>query len=633
MENYRATLTRDLKALRSSSRTLHDIFEISFAHAGMRAYERLVDLRLETATYGELRVEIESFASYLRSAFPPMEGEWIGIDLPNSPSFIIAFWGSLMAGYSPYLINSYYPLELRSRLLARLGIKKTITFSNDYRDQQRPDITGFPRGGKVDPAWWADRFAISSTLTGLEAKIAVYEGRAVAAEIENSEEIVRGNPWFMHDYHGAIKVAAILPFFHVFGLIVSYLWFSFYGRTIVFFKDLAPETVRSSIIRHEITHVFAPPLLFHKLQRGIEEGVKRAGEKKKRSFGKAVNFIAKVGDFAPRLSLRLSRFLLREVRREAFGDSPCFMISGGAYIDPVALKTINAIGYPLFNGYGTTEISITGANLARKFSSRIDGSIGAPFPSVSYTLEKDGTLLVRGTSLASKILYLDGREKEVTAFKTNDLVESHNGSYFIIGRKNDLFISENGENVSPDLIERQLALPLATRFSVLELHDKLTLVIEYRKGLSSSLIADELEKAKTLLGNIPYGQNVHDILLTYDPISNPNAIKVSREQLRRAIREGKVNLVAPSSLQTRKAKTNEGSTTLSLVEGLFLDSLGREAEIGPDSDYFLDLGGDSMGYISLLLSIERTFDVHLDLEREGSPRTPADFLKIIEGKQ
>ena len=128
MENYRSTVKHDLGKLRNSKRRLQDIFNIAFSHENMIAVERLNDLKLEEITYKELRREIENFASYLHYEYKPEEGEWIAIDLANGPLFLIAFWGSLMAGFNPYLVNSYYPLSLRLSLLDRLKIKKVPVF-------------------------------------------------------------------------------------------------------------------------------------------------------------------------------------------------------------------------------------------------------------------------------------------------------------------------------------------------------------------------------------------------------------------------------------------------------------------------------------------------------------------------
>lgn len=634
MENYRSTVKHDLGELRNSKRRLQDIFNIAFSHENMIAVERLNDLKLEEITYKELRREIENFASYLHHEYKPEDGEWIAIDLANGPLFLIAFWGSLMAGFNPYLVNSYYPLSLRLSLLDRLKIKKVLSLSKDYEDFVKPNLTSFSlRQETPKEEWWADNFALSSALTGMEAKIAIYDGKSISAEIENSEALLQANSWFMKDYRKRIKVAAILPFFHIFGIMVSYLWFAFYGRTMVFFNNLSTETVRATIIRHGVTHIFAPPLLFNKLCKGITEGVKQAGEKKQKAFNKGVNLISKIGDTSSKFAQFLAEHLMKEVRMQAFGESPKFMISGGAFIKPEVLKVVNAIGYPLFNGYGTTEASITGANLSLKFSERTNGSVGSPFPSITYLIDKDGSLSIKGTSLAKKIIYNDGRVEDIDTFQTNDLMKIKDGNYYIEGRKSDLFISSNGENVSPDLIEKALNVSLANAFSILELDDKLTLILQYNEGIASILMEKEISSLKEQLSKIAYGSSVTNIMVTFDPIANQNAIKPSRAQLKKAIKDGNVHLLSPKEFH-KPERTEEGADeTLKAIEEIFLSSLGEKVTITPDSDYFVDLGGDSMGYISLLLSLEKAFDIHFDLEKDNNLRTPMAFYKKIKDKQ
>lgn len=634
MKNYRKIVKEDLAKLRSSSHTMKDIFDISFSHENMIAYERLNNFHIESVTYKDLKKQIVKFADSLMKNHKPVKGEFIAIDLENGPSFLIAFWGSLMAGYIPYLVNSYYPLSLREALLNRLKINKVITFSNAYPDFEKIDINLTLKNINEEGTFkenWANSFALSSTLTGLEAKIVLYEGESIALEIENSDDIISKNSWFMQDYKGRIKIASILPLFHIFGIMVSYLWFAFFGRTIVFFNNLSEETVRATIIRHGITHIFAPPLLFNKLSDGIEKGLSLESKKKQKAYSKAINLIAKIGDIAPKLSLYLSRKLMKEVRTKAFGESPRFMISGGAYISSTVLKNINGIGYPLFNGYGTTETSITSLNLSLKFSSRIDGSIGKPFKSVTYSLLDNNNLLVKGKSLAKKIIYLNGKEEVINEVLTNDILIYQDDTYFINGRTSDLYISDNGENISPDLIEREINLPLANSFSILELDGKLTLIIQYDEHITPLLIKRELEQLRKELYQISYGKYISNILLTHDNLSSLHAIKVSRKLLKKNIKENKIKFFNIDKLDQKveddKDKEDE---YMILIKKNFQDCLLKETIINQDSDFFLDLGGDSLGYITLLTTIEETFQVKFDLEKDRNLRTPFDFYSRIK---
>ena len=140
MKNYKVIVKEDLSLLRNSKRELKDIFKISFSHENTVAYEQLVNFEIQKVTYVQLKEKIEQFASFLTSNYAPKKDEYIGIDLANSPNFIIAFYGSLMAGYAPYLINSYYPLNLRIALLNRLGINKVITLNDQYDPFIKIDI-------------------------------------------------------------------------------------------------------------------------------------------------------------------------------------------------------------------------------------------------------------------------------------------------------------------------------------------------------------------------------------------------------------------------------------------------------------------------------------------------------------
>ena len=45
-----------------------------------------------------------------------------------------------------------------------------------------------------------------------------------------------------------------------------------------------------------------------------------------------------------------------KVKKLLLGDKVKFCISGGGYLSNDTLRTINGLGYPLYNGYGMTEI-------------------------------------------------------------------------------------------------------------------------------------------------------------------------------------------------------------------------------------------------------------------------------------
>jgi len=635
MENckrtVKETIRNDLGAIIKSGKTLKDIYNVIFSHRDLIAYERLVDFEIDAVTYKAHDSEIRAFAAYLKYTYPDLAGRYIAVDLPNAPGFLTAFWGILMSGNKPYLVNSFYPPDLRISLLKRLDVKLVITGAADYAGFTVVNIDTIDKKcPRITDEFWQDGFALSSALTGLEAKICVFDGDAVVNQILNTKDILRKNNWLMNDYQRRLKVAMILPLFHIFGIMAAYFWFAFFGFTMVFLKDNSPETIRGTINRHKVTHIFAPPILFLKLYKGIMNGISQESEKLRNKFQKGVKLAFALQNIFPSLGVKISKRLFKETLAASFGPSPMFMISGGAYIDAEALKIINCIGYPLFNGYGTTETAISGANMARKISRRIDGSIGSPFKSANYTFDGDGTLIVSGSSICKRIITLKGEESGFSGIRTNDLVKITDGRYFISGRKSDLYIGENGENISPDAIQKELKVKNANRFCVLDLNGRLSLILEYNERLPGVIIAHEIEYIKNALAKITYGHNVSGIFITHQPIANPNAVKVSRELLRRRIAEGEIVLRDCKKFNDTAPKNNGADdAAMTLIKEAFRCAADTGATAESSSDFFTDLGGDSLGYFSLISEIESIFNIRINLEKSSNLRTPERFYKYI----
>jgi len=629
MRRYKKIVKNNLKKIVTTSQTMKDIYSVIFSHSKFTAYEILVGHQIKAVTYATLDQEIREFAGFLNEKYPAEGHPYVGIDLANSPNFLLAFWGALMSGYQPYLINSYYPTELKHKLLQRLDAKFVITDNDDYKDIPVIKMEDATKTKALGDDHWANEFSLSSTLTGLEAKMCVYDGQTVINQIMNAKEIIKTNNWLITDYNNQIKVAMVLPLFHIFGIMAGYFWFSFFGQTIVFFKDNAPDTVRATINRHKITHIFAPPVLFHKLYKGIMHALSQDPQKKKK-FNLGIKIAMFFQNVFPNFGVKLSRKLFKEVLDASFGDSPRFMISGGAYIEKDALKVINCLGYPLFNGYGTTETAITGANLAKKIKRRINGSIGAPFSSVQYLFDTDQVLSVKGASICKKIISLNSEETDFDAIKTNDIVKKIKGKYYIVGRKNDLFIGENGENISPDTIQNELVVKHANRYCVLEMNAKLVIVLEYAPNTLKTLILNEVEEIKKTLSRIAYGRNINEIFVTFQEIANPNAIKASRALLRRRVSEGTVVLTDYKNLNQVDANISEDDM-LALIMKVFSDTVKDDSvTVSPTSDFFVDLGGDSIEYIMLITQLEKIFNVGVNRSDTKILRTPAEFYSYLK---
>ena len=143
------------------------------------------------------------------------------------------------------------------------------------------------------------------------------------------------------------------------------------------------------------------------------------------------------------------------VGREVFGKRLNHIIVGGAYLDPMYVTEFRKYGITIWQGYGMTETSpVIAFNGERGIS---DGSVGRPIDNTEVKIE-DGEILVRGDIVMKG--YYKMPEETAEALKdgwmhTGDLGRfDENGFLYITGRKKNLIILANGENVSPEELRK-----------------------------------------------------------------------------------------------------------------------------------------------------------------------------------
>ena len=86
----------------------------------------------------------------------------------------------------------------------------------------------------------------------------------------------------------------------------------------------------------------------------------------------------------------------------------------------------------------------------------MSGSVGRPLKYVNYQINNDGELIVNSKAMANFII-VDGKKQNNVDrwFVTHDLAKRVGDSYFLEGRKDDLLVPSNGENVNPNFNNNQ----------------------------------------------------------------------------------------------------------------------------------------------------------------------------------
>lgn len=131
---------------------------------------------------------------------------------------------------------------------------------------------------------------------------------------------------------------------------------------------------------------------------------------------------------------------------------------GGAQFQPDVIQALNDQGIRVLQSYGATEAG--GLGFDWEMTPECRDTIGKPCPEIQTKIV-DGELFLRSDSLMSGYY----KDPEATAevlidgwYATGDLCRMDADGYLrLVGRKKNLIILSNGENVSPEEIEAKLS--------------------------------------------------------------------------------------------------------------------------------------------------------------------------------
>lgn len=620
-------------ALVSSDRSLKAIFEIMFRLEGEILCEGNDGFRISKITYGQMKKSIEKTAAAIYEKIGA-KGEFIALALDNSPEWISAFWGILKSGNKPYLVNLRYPDSLSCAILKTLDVKYIISDKISNLSAETLLISTLKSDKNCPDDVFENEIAFSSSATSMKETICFYKGEQIAEQILNFKSIIKASPRMARHYKGSLKQLAFLPFYHVFGLFAVYFWFTFFGRTLVFLRDLSADTILKTVRRHEVTHIFAVPMLWHTIEKQVYASANEQGEKSAKKLEKGLKICTALQNILP-FGAEISKKIMGEVTDKLFGKSVMFCISGGSYLRSEALYLLNGLGYSLHNGYGMSEIAITSVELGRTPKERNKNSIGKPFDSVEYRISQSGVLEVKGSSLCVKKL-VNGEKLETPEwFNTGDIMEVCDGKYYVLGRQGDVVIGENGENINPDVVERLFSITLAKSLCVLGLGDKskeeLSLIVEITPYATDEAILKIKNEVYATNDSLDKSQAIRKFYFTTDPLAPPTAVKVSRAQLKAKIDKGEVKLTEFADLVSLKGDDAKNSVLMSEVIEIIAKALSVEKDrISANTHIFYELGASSIQYFSILSALSERFNL-VDYDKNEKFRyTPIEICEFIE---
>ncbi len=332
------------------------------------------------------------------------------------------------------------------------------------------------------------------------------------------------------DMHAACQYVTIsgasillLPLHHTFGLVASLFAVMFYGEIIYINNSL--KKLMNDFQKVQPQNLFVVPLIVEKIYKNIWTIARQQGK------DKLLRKMLKISNVLKKCGIDLRRKFFRSVL-EAFGGKLEVIVCGGAPLSVKMIKKFDELGITILNGYGITECApIVAVN--RNKNNRM-GSVGFPLKCNEVSIAEDGEILVRGTNVMKGYFHNLLETKLVFRkewFCTGDIgYLGKHGELYITGRKKNLIILNNGENISAESIEKEIySIPYVKETIVYEESGKIVAEIYLDEKVldGEKRIKEDIKKINAkLLQN----QNITNVKIRDSEFPKTTTLKIKRER-------------------------------------------------------------------------------------------------------
>ena len=277
---------------------------------------------------------------------------------------------------------------------------------------------------------------------------------------------IRSSASVVHVREGE-RFLSFLPLSHIAERMISDFLPVAVGGDTWFARSLA--TVAEDLRDCHPTAFFAVPRVWEKFQEGAlaklgeEHGLKKLVVDRYVELGEHVVGEHDTVERAPvweKLPYEALDAVVGAKIRQEFGlDQAHILVTAAAPIHPDIIRWFHAIGLPILELYGQTEVC--GPTTCSPPEDNRIGSVGPPIPGVRVQIADDGEILVKGGNVCMGYF----RDPAATAelidadgwMHSGDVGTLDGDGYLrITGRKKDLIITAAGQNITPQEIETDL---------------------------------------------------------------------------------------------------------------------------------------------------------------------------------
>lgn len=320
------------------------------------------------------------------------------------------------------------------------------------------------------------------------------------------------------------NVLSMLPMAHMYGLMFEFLFEFLNGCHTFFLTQMpTPQVIASAFQTIKPHLVVTVPLIIEKITRKLI--MKKVISSK----------VAKLMNW-PLIGIFIKRMIRKQVLK-AFGGNMFECVVGGAALNQEVENFLHSFNFPLTVGYGTTECAPIIAYSS--WATFVPGSCGRAVLNMELKIDSDdpqhtpGEILTRGKNVmlgyyknpeaTAEVLDADGW------YHTGDLgILDAKGNLFIKGRKKNMILGPNGQNIYPEEIEDKLnSMLMVSESIIVQNNNHLEALIhpDYEEAHLFHLTDDNIRNIMQL--NI---KELNEQLPTYEHIK---AIQIQKEEFQK----------------------------------------------------------------------------------------------------
>lgn len=297
---------------------------------------------------------------------------------------------------------------------------------------------------------------------------------------------------------------SVLPMFHIYALSLDVIWPLLYGNTIVLSSGMS--SILSELKEFNIYHICVVPMLAEYICNALLLELKK--------------------------NPACSR---QEIKNKVVGDVLKRFAIGGAYINTELRKELQSFGIDAYVGYGMTECVVVATDEGVRIKK---GAVGQVLPCNTIKIIDD-EICIKGQNVMKGYYNNPEATAEVLIdgyLHSGDIGYLDINNYlYIIGKKKNLIITSNGENVSPEELEKQLLeFEGIKELIVYQKNDIIALEVfpdmKYFNGKDQKEILKYFsEKVRLLNNKNPGYKHIKEISLRDTEFEKTSTMKIKRE--------------------------------------------------------------------------------------------------------